>query len=291
MLRRLTSVVLATLAVPATVLGLLTTPASATAGVKAHGYGDTSSYYLALGDSLAYGYQPTQVTGQGYVDQLYAKLHAENSRLSLTNLGCPSETTGTILHGGICTYPGQQSQLDAALAFLREHRSRVSLITLDIGANDVNPCVTDTGVDQACFAQGLATIASNTPQIVSQLRAAAPHAKIVAMTYYDPVLASWLAGPDGQALAQQSVALMGVVNGMLTSVFRSAGFRIADVSAAFSTNDLTTLVPLPGVGDVPLAVARICQWTWMCVPAPLGPDIHANQDGYGVIADTFQAAL
>jgi hypothetical protein len=29
----------------------------------------------------------------------------------------------------------------------------------------------------------------------------------------------------------------------------------------------------------------------MCAPAPLGPDIHANQAGYEVIAQTFQAAL
>jgi len=38
-------------------------------------------------------------------------------------------------------------------------------------------------------------------------------------------------------------------------------------------------------------VARICQWTWMCAPAPLGPDIHANTAGYGVIAKAFEAVL
>jgi lysophospholipase L1-like esterase len=290
MLRRLTSVLIATLVVPATALGLLTTPASAAqAGPsKAHGH---TSYYLALGDSLAYGYQPTHVTGQGYVDQLYAKLHAENGRLALTNLGCPGEDTGSMLHGGVCTYPGRHSQLDTALAFLREHRSRVSLITLNIGANDVDGCVNSGTLDQACIVQGLVAVALNTTQIVARLRAAAPHTKIVAMTYYDPFLAAWLTGTAGHALAQQSVQLSGIFNGILSGLYRSAGFRIADVSAAFSTNDLSTLVPLPGVGNVPLAVARICQWTWMCAPAPLGPDIHANQQGYAVIAQTFKAAL
>jgi hypothetical protein len=29
----------------------------------------------------------------------------------------------------------------------------------------------------------------------------------------------------------------------------------------------------------------------MCAPAPLGPDIHANTTGYGVIAQTFAAVL
>jgi hypothetical protein len=38
-------------------------------------------------------------------------------------------------------------------------------------------------------------------------------------------------------------------------------------------------------------VVRICQWTWMCAPAPLGPDIHPNQAGYGVIAHTIAGVL
>jgi hypothetical protein len=42
---------------------------------------------------------------------------------------------------------------------------------------------------------------------------------------------------------------------------------------------------------VPLNVARICQWTWMCAPPPVGPNIHANDAGYHVIADTFAAQL
>ena len=29
----------------------------------------------------------------------------------------------------------------------------------------------------------------------------------------------------------------------------------------------------------------------MCAPAPLGPDIHANTAGYGVIAKAFEAVL
>jgi lysophospholipase L1-like esterase len=281
MLRRLTSVLSA-----ATVLvGLLAAPASATAGHR------HPSYYLGLGDSLAAGYQPTHVAGQGYVDQLYAALHARDSKLLLNNLGCSGETTGTMLHGGVCAYPRGKSQLDTALAFLRSHRSRVDLITLDIGANDVNGCVDSGVLDQDCIVKGLVAVTLNTAQIVARLRAAAPHTKIVAMTYYNPFLAAWLTGTAGQALARESLQLSSIFNGLLTGVFQSAGFRIADVSAAFSSTDLSTQVPLPGVGNVPLAVARVCQWTWMCAPAPYGPDIHANQQGYAVIAQTFRAAL
>jgi hypothetical protein len=37
-------------------------------------------------------------------------------------------------------------------------------------------------------------------------------------------------------------------------------------------------------------VARICTWTWECAAPPVGPNEHANQAGYAVIARTFRAA-
>jgi hypothetical protein len=42
---------------------------------------------------------------------------------------------------------------------------------------------------------------------------------------------------------------------------------------------------------VPVAVARICQWTWMCAPAPRGPNIHANATGYKQLAKTFKKSI
>jgi hypothetical protein len=54
------------------------------------------------------------------------------------------------------------------------------------------------------------------------------------------------------------------------------------VAGAFSTDDMTTMV-----NGIPLDVARICQWTWMCTRG----DIHANTAGYGVIAKAFEAVL
>jgi hypothetical protein len=55
---------------------------------------------------------------------------------------------------------------------------------------------------------------------------------------------------------------------------------------AFSTTDLT-IQP----DGLPLDVERICRWTWMCTPPPLGPDIYANTAGYGVIAQAFADQL
>src|SRR5215831_9559396 len=103
-------------------------------------------YYLALGDSLSQGVQPDASgasvrTRYGYPDQLYTVLRSRQPGLRLVKLGCPGETTVTMIHGGICSYAGG-SQLAAADRFLRAHRGRVWLVTLDIGANDPNSCIT-----------------------------------------------------------------------------------------------------------------------------------------------------
>jgi lysophospholipase L1-like esterase len=42
---------------------------------------------------------------------------------------------------------------------------------------------------------------------------------------------------------------------------------------------------------VPLNVGLICEWTWICAPAPLGPNNHPNADGYRVIARAFADQL
>jgi hypothetical protein len=60
---------------------------------------------------------------------------------------------------------------------------------------------------------------------------------------------------------------------------------------AFSSNDFTTQVELPGAGTVPLNVARICTWTWVCLPPPLGPNNHPNAVGYGAIGGAFAKAF
>jgi len=41
----------------------------------------------------------------------------------------------------------------------------------------------------------------------------------------------------------------------------------------------------------PHDVVLICAYTWMCAPSPVGPNIHANQLGYSVIAAAFAAQI
>ena len=53
-------------------------------------------YYLALGDSLAYGFQRNGVFNAGYVDDLSGRLGTVRP-LTTVNYGCPGETTGSFI--------------------------------------------------------------------------------------------------------------------------------------------------------------------------------------------------
>lgn len=250
-------------------------------------------YYVSLGDSLAAGVQPIgdpadmDRTDEGYADQLFAIAKTRYPNLTLVKLGCPGETTWTMIEGGICAYD-HGNQLDEAVSFLHAHRQFIAFVTIDIGFNDF-PCQADL----SCLPPGVATIQANLPTILATLReATGPDTPIVGATIYDPFLAYWLTGPDGQAFARLTVTGAIVpINQMLTGIYGAAGMSVADVEGAFSTTNFTTMVPLPPFGDVPLNVARICQWTWVCAPPPLGPNNHANAAGYHAIAEAYAAEL
>jgi lysophospholipase L1-like esterase len=255
-----------------------------------------SSYYLSLGDSLAAGYQPDPKVSfdQGYADQLFTKLQAKNSSLKLKKLGCyTDESTNAMINGGACSYP-KGSQLNQAVHFLQTHS--VALITIDIGANDVLPCFAITGIDTTCVTRGLTSIQQNLPIILHALHIAAPGVPIVGMNYYDPYLAIWLLGDGGLAFAKETAKLVLTLNDTLEQTYIAARSPVADVEGAFSTTHFTPKVQTD-FGTIPLNVALICQWTWMCDPtninATFGIDayIHPNTTGYGVIRDAFYQVL
>jgi lysophospholipase L1-like esterase len=282
---------LALAGVLAVVAACSTAPRSAPARHK-----PPASYYLALGDSLAVGVQPdaagTSVeTRSGYADQLYATLLRSHPGLRLVKLGCPGETTATMMKGGICTYPGG-SQLAAAASFLRAHRARVSLVTIDIGANDADGCVTrlSFGNFASCLSRSVPQVTTNLTKILTRLRQADPKAHIIAMSYYLPVLAQWRDGLIGKAVARVSEMTIAGYNVLLNRVYTSYRVRVADVFGAFHTADFGQQVTVPGFGTLPRNVAAICQWTWECAGPPRGPNVHANQAGYQVIARAFLRA-
>jgi lysophospholipase L1-like esterase len=143
--------------------GLVFAPAS--------GAATTGNTYLALGDSLAYGYHAAQFKSEypkvnpanfesGYVQDFAKVLKVTNPKLKVINDGCPGETTETLIkgsgipqiYGSYCaggptgtpfpyaflhhSYGTHTSQLEDALSILKENPN-VSPITLDIGANDL----------------------------------------------------------------------------------------------------------------------------------------------------------
>ena len=263
------------------------------APVAAVGPGQSGShapvYYLSLGDSLSVGEQPLGpdgagvATDRGYADQLLATARSWYPNLHPVKLGCRGETTASMIGGGVCAYH-HGSQLAEAVAFLHAHRKFVAFVTIDIGANDF-PCQDSAD----CLAAGFTSIGNNLPRILTGLRAAAgPSTPIVGSTIYDAILGAWLLGPEGQALATTSVPVFARVNDFLTSIYAAADMPVADVQGAFSTADFS---PVGGAGGLPLNVVRICQWTWVCAPAPYGPDNHANEAGYAAIAQAFAAVL
>jgi lysophospholipase L1-like esterase len=254
-----------------------------TSGARAVDDAPAPRYYVSLGDSLAVGYQPGRLTSpEGYADRLLAALREDDPRLELVQLGCPAETTRTLRRGGgLCGYP-EGSQLDRALAFLREHRGRVALVTVMVGGNDLLPC---RPADEACVERGFAAVERNLPAALTALRQAAGRdVPVVGATYYAPGLASWVRGPAGRARARAHVErVVRPGNALLRSLYGEAGITVADVAGAFSTDET---LPEDGTA-LPAGVAAICRLTWMCSRG----DVHPNAQGYETIARAFARAL
>jgi len=226
-------------------------------------------------------------TPDGYADQVYAALHPSRPGLKLVKLGCPGETTVTMINGGICPYVGG-SQLKAADDFLRQHRGQVRLVTLDIGANDPEACSGQPSFSQlaACAVKGVPSAVTHLRTIVSRLKTAAgPDVRIVGMNYYLPALAEWRSGLTGRAVAWTAEKLAATFNALLDRVYAKAGIKVANVFIAFQTSDFAD----HGT-NLPRNVSLLCQWTWECAAPPRGPNQHANQAGYQVIARAFLQA-
>jgi lysophospholipase L1-like esterase len=258
--------------------------------------GPAARYYVALGDSLARGVQAGPAGGSvptpdGYPDQLYARLRPAEPGLRLVKLGCPGETTTSMLSGRHCSYRAG-SQLDQAVGFLRGHRGTVALITLDIGANDPGSCFTNPApVAASCAAGPVPATAAGLGTILARLRAAAgPQVPVIGMTYYLPELAEWRAGAAGAAAARRSTRLALTFDQVLSRVYRAHGDGVADVAGAFASTNFTGRARLPGLGLLPRNVADVCAWTWACAAPPRGPNKHPNTAGYAVIARAFLTA-
>ena len=263
-------------------------------GVPAAQAGATTSY-LALGTSLAVGFQPGRgETRNGYVDDLYRRMQQQIDGLSLRNVGCPGETSRSMISGdgSPCSFAAG-SQLDAAVAFLEAHSGSISFITIDVGANDlIFRCLNGrTGLwNRACAKDERPHLKKRLVNILDALTTAAPGVPIVGMKYYDPFLGLWGRVPGGYRLAKADHRVMRLLNAALGTVYGDAGVSIANAAATFRTNDFADTVVVPGRGRLPLNVALVCRWTWFCTQRYFF-DPHPNWKGYKRIAHTFNKVL
>ena len=151
-------------------------------------------YYLALGDSITFGYQthkvhpgvPASAFNTGYVNVFAAKLSSIRPGIEAVNYGCPAESTSTFIGGGcLWTATGrplhvdyQGSQLNAAVSFLRAHRGQVSPITLHLYGKDVSDFVASCGGDFSCIQRNapaaISAFAARLQLILQSLRREAP---------------------------------------------------------------------------------------------------------------------
>jgi hypothetical protein len=147
-------------------------------------------------------------------------------------------------------------------------------------------------VDQTCANLVSAQISLDLAPVLTALTDAAdPNTTIAGMNYYNPYLATWLLDLAGQTVAMESALAVSVLNDFLSTTYLAAGIPMADVALAFASDDFTLVESSLSPPDmIPLNVDNICVLTYMCDDTR-GPDIHANDAGYGVIADAFTNIL
>jgi lysophospholipase L1-like esterase len=243
-------------------------------------------YYMAMGDSLGAG-QDASSRSTNYVSDLYRHELTRYPNLQLLNLSCGGATTSTLIHGQAppgCPFT-TGTQLGDAEAFLRAHPKQVPMVTIDIGANNVDACAIGAPLTDPCIATGIDQMTADIPTIVNGLRSVYPKLAIYGMGYYDPYLSNWLNGASGQAVAQESVTGVLALNTLLRQLYTASGVAFDDPTTLFQTTDFDPTGTYNGVTE-PQNVANICNWTNAC-----RGDAHANDAGYAVLAQSFQPVI
>jgi lysophospholipase L1-like esterase len=163
-------------------------------------------------------------------------------------------------------------------------------VTVDLGYNNLLPCLRNRTVDQSCVSNALVQIRQQLLQIVLALQSAGgPRMQLIGVGHNDPFLGAYLLGPSGQHFAVETLGVFARFNDTLRSAFAAADVPMAGVANGYATSN-TAPVSTAAWGTVPVDVSRICHLTWMCAP-PLRPNIHPNAAGYRVIADAINAAI
>lgn len=275
------------------VLGLLVSSASVPAASANSVTGSAANgTYLALGDSVAFGYVPAQaVPAPNYRDAHsfvgYPEDVAQALRVRVWNASCPGETTDSMLvtgaqSNGCENSPGSSvgyrtqfplhvqyggTQMVYALRYLAVHR-HTRLVTIDIGANDVFLCqetTTDGCTSPAELGAVLQEIHANLTAIYTQIRDVAHYqGPLVALTYYS------LSYSD-----PTEVAGVKLLDSVIASVTQAFGGKVADGFAAFQG-------PSAAFGGDPCAAGLL-------IKLPGGScNIHPSPAGHMLLAQAIE---
>ncbi len=228
-------------------------------------------YYLALGDSLAFGFQPNLDWSHSYAMQWWPELQRHGSE-DLADYACMDETTETFIHGG-CPYSKFRHdyydgpQLEGALEFLDQHSGDTGPVSLQIGWNDVarNIAPSTCEVDRAGWRRDLARMDRDLtrtilPELVGALSADGRRTgDLVMLSYYDPY-------------ASRCPRLHGYVVQLDEHLTRDAsrfGVPMVDVASAFRGRSL-------------------CDYTWACSQFAR---TEPNTRGYRLIARALERRM
>ena len=257
-----------------------------------------SGFYLDIGGSASLGYQPDGVahhnghrTKQGYANDVKA-LEANNVNLNLRQVGCPGETVQSMLGllKNVCDHL-PVTQLMRSVVILTDDANEVGLVTIDLGFNNIRPCLLPRTVEQSCVNQSVSLVREYLPRILRVLKeAAGPNVYFVGLEYEDPFLGYFLKGSSGPTIATETLEAMSSMNATLIQVYSKANIAIANVPGAYQSENVGPRT-LANVGTIPQNVDTACLLTWMCTPPPFGPDDHPNNAGYMAIARTIVATL
>jgi len=246
--------------------------------------------YVALGDSLAAGYQPggTELRDTAYPALAAGRLSGAGQDLTVENLGCSGETTTSLIAGGKCDYP-EGSQLEAAEALLEAADGEVALVTIDIGGNDLLRCVRSAAtIDTTCVTEGVGTVEKNLPGILERLRAAAGEdVPVLVLGYYNPWLAAQALDQPVKGVKEAARAYT-QLSAAIEAAAGASDTTFVTLDEAFATTDTTPTEV--GGRTIPENAARICTLTNLCTVG----DIHFTDEGAAtvgrVVAEAAQGA-
>lgn len=250
---------------------------------------DDGKPYLALGDSVAFGFMPLPgfeaVNASNFV--AYPDYLERALRLTAVNGACPGEASGSFLDSfapdnGCRNYRAQLplhvafdgEQGDFAVEFLKANR-QTRLVTIQLGANDLfllrDRCFGVPSCIQQILPFTLAILEQNILTTIANLRATGYRRTIVLVNYF-PL----------DVNDQQGTGLIVALNAALADAANRGGVIVADTFAAFSRVVSTSVPPLSscraGLLKANPADSITC-------------DVHPSQTGHQLIASAIMKAL